>query len=125
MKKKIYWIVLALLILAGLYSACDGGVTKAEPTPTPIAFKATATATPIPNLDPADIPLFAVESSALSRVGYSSANRVLVAEFKDSGAIYAYYDVPQSVYNSLISAESIGNYFYYNVRTSYDYERIN
>ena len=75
------------------------------------------------SFDPKDIPLHEVESSSLSRLGYDSKEKVLVVEFT-SGGIYAYYDVPQSVYSSLKNAESLGNYFYYSIRDNYKYEKL-
>lgn len=106
-------ILAALLLALVLLSGCD---TKA-PEPTPETAEE--------RLADGGVILRDVESSALSRVGYDKREHVLVAEFKDSGAIYAYYDVPESVYNALLDADSIGSYFYYNVRTSYAYERLN
>ena len=109
MKRILAALLLALVLLSG----CD---TK-TPEPTPETAEE--------RLADGGVILRNVDSSALSRVGYDKREHVLVAEFKDSGAIYAYYEVPESVYNELLDAESIGNYFYYNVRTSYTYERLN
>jgi len=109
MKRVLALLLAVMFLLAG----CN---TKA-PEPTPETAEE--------RLEDGGILLRNVDSSALSRVGYDKREHVLVAEFKDSGAIYAYYDVPESVYNALLDADSIGNYFYYNVRTSYTYERLN
>lgn len=40
------------------------------------------------------------------------------------GGAYDYYDVPESVVITLSQAQSKGNYFYYNIRTSYNYKRV-
>ena len=65
-----------------------------------------------------------VESSSLAEVGYDEYYHVLKVEFVTSGDRYIYYDVPKSTYLELISADSIGSYFYYNVRTSFEYEKV-
>ena len=38
--------------------------------------------------------------------------------------VYDYYEVPESVVLTFAQAQSKGNYAYYNIRTSYRYERI-
>ena len=62
-----------------------------------------------------------VSSSNLSSVGYE--NGTLYIRFH-SGRLYAYYDVPVSVYEALMSADSHGKYFNANIRNLYAYNRI-
>lgn len=50
-----------------------------------------------------------VSSSNIASIGYDQDNMVLEIEFL-SGAIYQYYDVPQSIYEGLIAADSHGKY---------------
>ena len=64
-----------------------------------------------------------VESSNLRSVGYDSTTQTLEIEFNNSG-IYQYSNVPQSVYNELMSASSHGSYFSANIRNSYQYTKI-
>lgn len=71
-----------------------------------------------------NITMISVESSSIAKVGYDSEYSVLKVQFKNSGEYYIYYDVPQSTYTALLNAESIGSYFYYNVRTSFEYEKV-
>ena len=52
-----------------------------------------------------------VQSSALARVSYNEATHTLCATFRDSGRTYVYRDVPQDVYENLMAADSLGNYF--------------
>jgi KTSC domain len=52
-----------------------------------------------------------VESSVIRSVGYDVAASVLEIEFVASRSVYAYYDVPLSVYEELLSADSMGVYF--------------
>lgn len=50
-----------------------------------------------------------VESGAVAAVGYDPKSAVLFVEFHD-GDIYQYFAVPQSKYEALMAAESIGRY---------------
>ena len=49
-----------------------------------------------------------LNSSALASAGYDPTINMLEVEFTRSGSVYRYYDVPESVYDSLISADSAG-----------------
>ena len=62
-----------------------------------------------------------VSSSNLSGVGYESGT--LYIRFHN-GRLYAYYNVPASEYEALMSASSHGKYFNANIRNLYDYDRI-
>ena len=50
-----------------------------------------------------------VSSSNIASIGYDASDMILEVEFLN-GAIYQYYDVPQSVYDGLMSASSHGSY---------------
>lgn len=50
-----------------------------------------------------------VTSSNILSIGYDPANMILEVEFT-TGAIYQYYDVPQSIYDGLMAADSHGTY---------------
>ena len=62
-----------------------------------------------------------VESSNLATVGFSDG--VLEIEFRHGG-VYQYFNVPVSVYEGLIAAESKGKYFHQFIREKYPYNRI-
>jgi hypothetical protein len=62
-----------------------------------------------------------VSSSDLSGVGYH--NGTMHIRFR-SGGVYAYYNVPSSVYQGLMSAMSHGRYFHANIRGRYGDTRI-
>lgn len=64
-----------------------------------------------------------VASSNLASVGYDADDETLEIEFH-SGGVYRYADVPQAVYQELLSAQSHGSYFHENIRGEYDYRRI-
>ena len=65
----------------------------------------------------------AVDSEALRSVGYDPHERILEIEFV-GGTVYRYFDVPPSVHAGLMTAESKGEYYAANIRTSgFEYER--
>jgi hypothetical protein len=61
-------------------------------------------------------------SSNLYGCRYDAGEEVLHVRFK-SGSEYQYFDVPEHVFDSLITAESAGKYFHKNIREAYIYER--
>lgn len=62
-----------------------------------------------------------VSSSNIASIGYEGST--LYVRF-NSGALYAYYGVPQSVYNGLMSASSRGKFLATYVKGSYRYQQI-
>lgn len=65
----------------------------------------------------------AVESSNLASVGYDAENKILEVEFKHGG-VYQYFDVPESVYEELMNADSHGKYFVHNIKDDYEFEKL-
>lgn len=63
------------------------------------------------------------DSTCFSRVGYDSRNNVLIVVFRDSGAEYHYFDVPEDVWESFYDSESLGRYFNANIKGYYEYEK--
>lgn len=64
-----------------------------------------------------------VKSSVIASVGYDVQERRLEVAFHN-GRVYAYFEVPLSVYEELITAESVGKYFNENVRPDYEAELV-
>ena len=62
-----------------------------------------------------------VSSSNISSIGYEGTT--LYVRF-NSGGLYAYYNVPQSVYNGLMTASSHGKYLAAHIKGSYRYQQI-
>ena len=62
-----------------------------------------------------------VSSSNIKSIGYEG--NTLYVLFR-SGGLYAYYVVPRSVYDGLMSASSHGSYFAAHVKNTYRYSRI-
>lgn len=64
-----------------------------------------------------------VSSSNLVAVGYDKATKVLRVQF--NSGIYDYYDVPESIYDGLLSAQSKGQYHNSFIKHSFRYSKIN
>jgi len=65
-----------------------------------------------------------VESSNLASIGYDAENEVLEIEF-NNGGVYQYFDVPENVYEELMSASSHGQYFDRNIKKAgYEFKKM-
>jgi hypothetical protein len=64
-----------------------------------------------------------VTSSNIRSIGYDPASSTLEIEF-NSGAVYQYANVPQTEYDSLMSASSHGSYFSANIKGRYSYTKV-
>ena len=62
-----------------------------------------------------------VSSSNIAEIGYE--DNTLYVRF-NNGALYAYYNVPEIVYSSLMSAPSHGKYLAQHIKGAYRYQRI-
>jgi hypothetical protein len=52
-----------------------------------------------------------VDSSSIASIGYEAARRELEIEFRESGNVYRYFDVPEEEYVAILAADSKGTYF--------------
>lgn len=64
-----------------------------------------------------------VSSSNVASVGYDAYTMTLEVEFTN-GSVYQYFDVPETEYQALVSASSVGSYLNRNIKTSYRYARV-
>lgn len=65
-----------------------------------------------------------VTSSNIASIGYDASSMILEVEFH-SGAVYQYYDVPESLFEGLMSADSHGRYLNEFIKKGgFRYERI-
>ena len=64
-----------------------------------------------------------VESSNIESIGYDSKSQTLEIEFLN-GSIYQYFDVPQHVFDELMSADSHGKYLAANIKGHYRYSKV-
>lgn len=74
--------------------------------------------------DYSSIDLVSVESSVISEVGFDKPRKILLIRFKDSGDLYAYYDVSVTAYSNMIQSESIGTYFNKHIKGQYKYTKL-
>jgi hypothetical protein len=63
------------------------------------------------------------ESSVVMTFHYDKDEETLTIRFR-SGAVYEYYDVPQSTYDAFVKAESLGTYLNNEIKGVYPYNRI-
>jgi hypothetical protein len=64
-----------------------------------------------------------VSSSNVASVGYDPNTMTLEVEFID-GSVYQYFDVPETVYQELMRASSIGHFMHANIRNNYRYTKV-
>lgn len=64
-----------------------------------------------------------VSSSNVASVGYDLSTLTLEVEFND-GSVYQYFDVPDTVYQELMRAGSIGKFLHANIKNNYRYTRV-
>lgn len=64
-----------------------------------------------------------VTSSNVADVGYDAVSMTLEIGFKD-GSVYQYFDVPESLHQELMCAESVGKFLNAHIKNSYRYTKI-
>jgi len=64
-----------------------------------------------------------VASSNVASVGYDASTLTLEVEFH-SGSVYQYFDVPEAVFQELVSSESVGTYLNQHIKNSYRYVQL-
>ncbi len=64
-----------------------------------------------------------VSSSNVAAVGYDPNTQTLEVEF-NNGSIYQYFDVPQTIYEALVSAESVGKFLNAQIKGYYRYAKV-
>jgi len=64
-----------------------------------------------------------VDSTLATSVGYDPNNSTLEIEFKSTGAVWQYYDVPESVFNEMMNG-SIGKYFHASIKGQYTESQV-
>lgn len=64
-----------------------------------------------------------VTSSNVESVGYDEQTETLEIAF-NNGGVYQYFDVPQRVFDELLSAGSIGGYLAAHIKGVYRYSKV-
>ncbi len=65
----------------------------------------------------------AVTSSNIASIGYDVNSQTLEIEFLNGG-VYQYFDVPENIYNELMTASSHGQYLAQNIKGHYRYSKV-
>jgi hypothetical protein len=64
-----------------------------------------------------------VASSNIASIGYDADSQTVEIAFLNGG-VYQYFDVPQHVYEELMSASSHGQYLAQNIKGAYRYSKV-
>ena len=65
-----------------------------------------------------------VNSTQIAAIGYNQNTKELFIEYKNN-AVYKYINVPETVYNGILAAKSVGKYVSEYVKCAgYDYEKV-
>jgi hypothetical protein len=70
------------------------------------------------------VKLTSVTSSSINAIGYDLRSGTLRVQFRDSGEVYAYFDVPPDVFAMLERAESKGRFVNYRIKPHYRCEKV-
>ena len=62
-----------------------------------------------------------VASSNIASVGYDVENKILEIEFHH-GAVYQYFDVPENLYEELMSSSAIGSYYMNEIKDIFEHQ---
>ncbi len=65
-----------------------------------------------------------VESRMITSIGYELDTATLEIEFKSNGAIWQYYDYPESLWYEFESADSKGKYFHREIKNQYTESQV-
>ena len=68
--------------------------------------------------------MITVNSTNIDSVGYNADTQTLIVKFRVSGQTYEYYNVPQNLYEGLMTAESKGKYINDTIRSQFAYRRV-
>ena len=65
-----------------------------------------------------------VDSTMISSIGYDQSMGTVEVEFRSSGQVWQYYDVPEFTYNDVRSAESLGRAFNAMIKKQFSEARV-
>jgi hypothetical protein len=66
----------------------------------------------------------ALESKMLSASAYDDSKQTLYLRFRDTGAVYRYFDFTTAHYDAFRNSESKGRFFRFHIRDHFRYERL-
>ena len=65
-----------------------------------------------------------IDSTMILSIGYDSSHAILEVEFKSSGQIWQYLDVPEHLWYEMESASSVGKFFNAQIKGTYRENRV-
>ena len=66
----------------------------------------------------------ALESKMLSAAAYDDSQHVLYLRFRNTGAVYRYFEFTAADNQAFLGAESKGRFFRFHIRDHFRYERM-
>jgi hypothetical protein len=60
----------------------------------------------------------------LSAAAYDDSKQILYLRFRDSGAVYRYFEFTAANYEDFLKSESRGRFFRFQIRDHFRYERL-
>jgi len=66
----------------------------------------------------------ALESKMLSAAAYDDSKQTLHLRFRNTGAVYRYFEFTAANYEAFLNSESKGRYFGFHIRDHFRYERM-
>lgn len=66
----------------------------------------------------------ALESKMLSAVAYDDSKQTLYLRFRNTGAVYRYFEFTAVHYEAFVKSESKGRFFRFHIRDHFRYERL-
>jgi len=65
-----------------------------------------------------------VDSSMIASIGYDPSSGTVEVEFRSNKQVWQYYDVPESIYNDVRAAGSLGKAFNALIKTHFREARV-
>ena len=65
-----------------------------------------------------------LESQTLSAAAYDDSKQILYLRFRNTGAVYRYFEFPAADYQAFLKSESKGRFFRSHIRDHFRYERM-
>ena len=65
-----------------------------------------------------------LESKMLSAVAYDGSKQLLYLRFRNTGAVYRFFEFTAADYQTFLNSESKGRFFRFQVRDQFRYERM-
>jgi len=66
----------------------------------------------------------AINSDMISSAGYDVSSGAIEIEFRKGGAIWQYFDVPETMWHEFLGAESQGKYWHANIKNKFREVRV-